>query len=580
MKDSNNKSELEDIKIKRGKLAVCSKKLINAGFTKVQAEIMCAAIAIRDEEDETEIVDTIDPQKMAKKVTKITGLSMGKFTSLIRIIKSKKGQKVGAAGILPFKIELPMKNLNRLQTKFEKLITSEQEWLTAEEFQKRSQYAQQMKKTDSIKLTDEEFIKELEENVKSIITDNSELSSDEIEEKIFDYIIPNNKKIWVDSSTVVGKANFGMNNIIKAPITLAREMVQTYRLRNRDGTYRTEKHFKPYSELKKAVEGVEKVYMIIEHRDSWVVMDTVGCVRDLYADDKTRSIRGMGYFVESKLPAVVLNALKNEEPFGVSIGFMAELGPAGTFKGIHYDYTQMEMILDHLAICIDSIPRCPTDQCGINVGEKITVDSTKFTIIKKDDYYYNINDILYKSEKIKKMTTDGFKDPKTGQVAGDEPDIFVEMLGKLRKYLAGINDTDKTSSMEDQMLKIFGEKKNMKEEEFKDALLKKDSEIGVLSDMLKEMKIKEILGVSKLYTDAQLKEKSLMELKVISELASEFNPSDKKPAVIPITGKDADKIKDEEDKKYERIDPRAIFADVSKNFMLDAFLAENFGDKD
>ena len=155
MKDSNNKSELEDIKIKRGKLSVCTNKLVNAGFTIEQAGIMCAAIAIRDEEDETEIIDTIDPQKMAKKVTKITGLSMGKFTSLIRIIKSKKGQKVGAAGILPFKIELPMKNLNRLQTKFEKLITSEQEWLTAEEFQKRSQYAQQMKKADSIELTDD-----------------------------------------------------------------------------------------------------------------------------------------------------------------------------------------------------------------------------------------------------------------------------------------------------------------------------------------------------------------------------------------------------------------------------------------
>ncbi|GAF91158.1 unnamed protein product, partial [marine sediment metagenome] len=255
MDDNNDKREVEDVKIKRGKLAVCTRKLVTAGFTKEQAGIMCASIAIRDE-DESELVDTepsderiaakikifheehpewehdqvvaaahawcrehkgdtIDAaieitkkQNPAKELARVTGISLKRFATLIRVIKSKKGQKVGAAGILPFKIELPMKNLNRLQTKFERVITAEREWLTAEELQKRSQYAKQMKKEDSIEQTDEEFTKELEDDIGSIIDLNPESTLNELEGMIFDYLKPNKPKtkIWVDSPAFVGKA--------------------------------------------------------------------------------------------------------------------------------------------------------------------------------------------------------------------------------------------------------------------------------------------------------------------------------------------------------------------------------------
>ena len=105
--------------------------------------------------------DAIKEGIPSREIGRLSGISMRKFSSLIRLIKSKKGLKIGHAGILPFKVELPQKNLNRLQTKLERLVTEEAKYLTAEQEEQRSQYATYMKKQD----TEENFTIELEDDM-------------------------------------------------------------------------------------------------------------------------------------------------------------------------------------------------------------------------------------------------------------------------------------------------------------------------------------------------------------------------------------------------------------------------------
>lgn len=547
------------------------------------------------------LIGGIKQQKSSRETGRFAGISMRKFATLVRLIKSKKSLKIGHAGTLPFKIELPMKNLNRLQTKLERFITSEASWLTSEQFQQRSQYATFIKKRDA--MTDEEkeefdkkFTEQLEEDIKLILGLSEDKTPDEKEEVILDYLTPMELRntIWVDSVVEFGKPNFGLNNIIKAPVILAKEMVQEYHFRNADGSTRIEKHFKDYNELKKAVAGIDRLYMIVEHKDSWLYGDTIGCVRQIIADDKLRCIRGMGYFTANSLPVPLKDALDNGLTFGVSIGFMAELGEGGNFNGEIYDYIQKNIQLDHLAICVDSTPRCPIEECGINVKKDEYTDNTEFTLIKKNEYYYNIKSIILDNKETIKnknqeeilgdiMQEDGFKDPKSGKVIGPEPEDQEQMLTLLRKWLAGVTDPDVKSSIKDQIIKLFGDNIEMVDnKEFETVLALKDTQIDSMQKMLKKILKREVLSFTDKYSDADLDVMSLEKLEVLSEVVSDPKiRKDVKAEIIPIAGEDAEEEEVSEDpmRKPERIDPKSIFLDTNKGFMLDAFLGVNFGEE-
>lgn len=644
-----------DIKLKRGKYDVCLKKLRFMGIPDNDAKIICGSQLFGDEIgnstfdpestqlltllDKEEIIDDIKPsdecvsakisifhnehpewshdqvvgaahgwcrshgnkihdikdaierQRTSNEIGRLAGISMRKFASLIKIIKTNKSLKFGHMAMIPFKIELPQKNLNRLQTKLERLVTEEEKYLTAEQLQQRSQYAKFMKKHDTDKeISDEKFIKQLEEDIKLILGLNENKTPEEKEDIIMDYLTPMEMRnlIWVDSQTELGDPILGMNNIIKVPIILAKEMIQEYRFKNKDGSIRVEKHFKDYNELKKAISGLDILYMLIEHHDSWNYGDSIGCVRQIVADEKNRTIRGMGYFKKNSLPPSLLKILENGEPFGVSIGFLAELGEGGKFNGKDYDFVQKNIILDHLAICIDSTPRCPIGECGGNIDEEKGTKNPQFTLINKTDNYYNIKDIIFDNKETIKninqeeilgdnMQEDGFKDPSSGKVAGDEPEIFEQMLGKLRKYLAGVTDPDTKASLKDQIIKLFGDNKNMVDEkELKDSLAAKDDRTDKMEKMLRKIYIKEIKSFSNRYSDADLDSMSLEKLEIVSEIVSDpkIRSTDKKAEILPIKGKDTEEKKTVEGPN--RIDPKSLFYDTNKEFMMDSFLAVNF----
>ena len=511
----------------------------------------------------------------ATPLKRTSSISLRKFATLIKLIQTKKALKIGHAGILPFKIELPQKNLNRLQTKLEKLVTEETKLLTAEQQEQRAQYAKYMKKSDSI-----DIIPEIEKNIEFIIDNNTPIDA---ENDIINYLTPSEFKdhIWVDSGVEFGKINTGMNNIIKVPIILAKEGIQEYQFQNDDGSIRKEYHLKSYPELKKAIRGLDVLHMIIEHKELWNYGDAVGCVRQIVADPKLRAIRGMGYFKKDSIPKYLLDILTNGLPFGVSIGFLAEKGEGGEFDGKTYDYIQKNMQLDHLAICIDSTPRCSLPDCGGNIEKFEAGDNIEFTVIKKSDYYYNINNIIFDSkETIEKIPQEEILGENqhmddTEDAKPDKPEDQEEMLGKLKAWLEAMHP-DKKSSIKDEIIKLFGDSKNMDEKEYVDALAKKDTEINNLSDRFKKIYIKEIKSFSNKFSDAKLDEMSLTKLEMLVDLVSDPDiRKEKKAEVLPMKGEDK---KDAEQKdKPKRINPSEVFSDINKEFIMDSFIASNFG---
>jgi len=543
---------------------------------------------------------------------RVRSISLTKFSTLLRIIKNKIPLKVGHMAQGTMQPILPMKNFNKLQTKLEKLFTEESKYLTAEEQARRAQYAKFIRKDSVIPSKWEDATEVIGKEMYDFVQTVQDKSDDEKEQLLFDYLTNPTlvEEGWVNSEVGVGKANTGMNNIIKAPIILAVEMVQKYKFKDVNGEEREEYHFKPYEELKDSIRGLDKLFMILEHADEWEMGDTLGCVRDLRADPKieledgsvVRGIRGMGYFVESKLPVVVLDALRNEKTISVSIGFVADLASGGTFNGQKYDFTQRNIILDHLAICVDSIPRCPEDKCGVNVKEKMMTDGENFTLKYKPNYYYDIKDLYTTDSKDESSLTnikeenistgdgmeDSFPDEKSGLTAGGETPDFEAFLSGLRKFMGGVTDPDEKATLRRRILRTIeltdagkteseeekGEQE-MDEKEFQDAIAAKDAEIENLkkknAELIEEKrqdKIKEIRSLSDAYTEDELGGKNLEQLSLLADAVSRFKPSEVKPPVVPIAPKSEELKKEVEDSDVTREKPSEIFANISKDFNL------------
>lgn len=570
---------------KATKEALCyerKKKILKANHPKWSEDKINTAARLACTGDSS-IVEQIKKVSGSKSATgggyygigRVANISLRKIASVVKAIKTKGTQKVGHMGMAPFLTSLPQKSLNRLQTKLEQLLTEEQKFLTAEQRQQRSQYAVTMKKRD----TDEIIELIGEENMK--------------------YLLDNEQAFVYDQLEILN-ANTGLNNIIKAPIVLAKEIVQEYVFKEPSGSKRTEHHFKPFMELAKSIETLAELPMIIEHKDSWEDDEVIGYVKEFAADEKLRAIRGTGYFYESRLPKILLDALKNGDVVAVSIGFMAELGGSGLWNGLVYDHTQENIILEHLAICLSSVPRCPTEMCGVNLGDNDTIDSEKFTIINKDNYYYNIQELLsdsketrIESKNIKKsiksdnMPDDSFTDPKSGNGPVDNyPKDFEVMLGRLKRYINGESDLIKPNFAKQMISEILhmtddeGEEEitdseegeDMEQEEFEDAIAKKDEEIASLKIIVKDSLINEI----KEFTTKEEQEKLDLEdacidkLKIIRDAVTVLKPVKEEPDVLPTESK-SEKKKEMEDagaapsekKKYDTSD---MFAKTNEEF--------------
>lgn len=499
-------------------------------------------------------IGIIGGKLVAGNIERVSNISLKKISQVIKLIKTKKSLKVGHAGILPMLSALPMKNLNRLQTKLEKLFTQEARFLTHEQQEQRSRYAKMIKKKDSVSITDQlEFT----------------------------------------------KINAGMQNIIKAPVILAKEMVQPYHIMDENGIERTEYHFKPYEELKMAVEGLDELPMIVEHQDYFGDEDIIGHVKQIVADDELRVIRGMGYFYERKLPPRLSDILKEHKTVGVSIEFLAELDGGGIFNGEEYNYTQRNIVLENLAVCLDSIPRCPLGSCGVNLTDtenttEIPKD-TQFTIINKNNHYYNINKTIEETRKNNTELTkksdsmeDSFPEPETGKVAGYEPKEFEVMLSRLRNFFGGgtseLINKDMAKQKISEILHMTDSKEgkevdepdtsngdnDMDEKEFQDAIALKDARIEELEKVVKETLKDDIKNFSDKYKDSELDESNIHDLKVIKDAVTRYQLPKEEAEVLPVESKE--ELKDDlKEKKAKRQDSSEMFTKINEEFDMTSF---------
>lgn len=555
--------------------------------------VVAAAIGWCKQRRQDAIIQTPE-QKLTEEGVHTRNISLSRFKTVIKTIKSKKGMKVPGMGFLPLKTELPMKNLNRLQTKLEKLFTLEQRFLTLEELLKRARYMILMKKDSEVEETLGDYIYDF---LTSVAEEYPIIKEEAFLKELIDEITERRDSYFIMENIQLQHFNDGLNNIIKKPVIMAREMIQQYE----NGKV---KHFKPYDELKKAIAGITEMPIIIEHQDDITERNTVGWVKELRADDEIRGLKGTVYLTESKLPEPVLEHIRKGIVVPVSIGFFSKLGDGGTWNGQNYDYTQEDIILNHLAIIVNTVARCPTGYCGINLDsvdlDEKTIDDTQDTIISKDNYFINICKLLHDSNETikikitnqkviedKKMENDSFPDPKSGKIAGNEPEDLEAILTKLRKFMAGIPIEDAKVTMS-RILNAFKDsigENQMDEKEVKaleDSIAQKDSELEDLKkkiedseETIAEYKEKErkaladsIKTFTDKYTDEELDGMKKDKLEIIQDAITRFQPSmDKPDEVLPKGSKPEPKIREDSRKKF---DTRRLHDDVNKEYDLSA----------
>lgn len=629
--------------MQRGVHANCINRLLFMGFDRIRAEVICASQFFSQNKDEMNIdfvdaeinlneiiqsykekhsdwlhddiiaasvsnerqlikedaIKSVAEAKGIIEVERVANISLSKFVTLVKNIKSKKGMKVGGMGVLPFKTGLPMKNLNRLQTKLEKLFTEEQKWLTMEELLKRNRYMTVMKKGDS-EPKEDSLGDIIFDYIESVIKANTGISPEWILKEIVDEIQVRRDSYWVSSPITITRVNDGLNNIIKCPVILAREMIKLYE----GGKV---KHFASFKELELAVEGLDKLPAVIEHQDEVDDVNRVGWIKELRADSELKGIRGVAYLVESKLPVEVRKALSSGIPFPVSIGFFCRLGDAGVWNGKEYDASQEGIILHHLAICVASTARCPTGYCGLNLDSIDGINDSKVTILNKGDYFINICKLLSLQETNKQTISktneeiemqDSFKfniEPNpSGTIAGNEPKDLEAFLTKLRKFMAGQPLEEAKVTMA-RMLSAFKDSiqsdETMEQKEIDklvaDAVESKNAELAKLLEdsekdkkELEELKEKERLRLvdsvksfTDKYSEDELKEMSLEKLEIVEDATIRFQPSyDKPDATLPVKGKEAQEKMKKDSGRYRRKDPRELYEDINKDFDLSGLM--------
>lgn len=157
---------------KLGKYKNCKKKLARYGLSETEQEIACARFLIGDDEWEVEarkkIKTGFEIKKPEKPKTPEQKKSLKGRLERLKALWSEytpaggKGAGVEEPGkrrpvkTVPLSAQLPLyqpwrglKSQHRLQTKLERIQTSEEKFLTHEQLQKRSQYAVAIKKRDS-----------------------------------------------------------------------------------------------------------------------------------------------------------------------------------------------------------------------------------------------------------------------------------------------------------------------------------------------------------------------------------------------------------------------------------------------
>lgn len=621
-----NKEEVtskDGMKLRKGAYANCVKKLKNAGFSEGDARILCGKMLVQTTDpnikeakylptefpldllrnkpsmlyDAEEILELLDSKTVSEYISccmekhkdygkdKCIAIAMelkreGKLTDDIGDpsafeIKKKKKKKPGEEEeeepeekIVKMKEpqekritkgkksmmmppEAPLRSFKSPHrfTLFKKLQTEEQIWKTQEELQSRASYARMVKK------------KEIQ---------GKDLPHVELP---YSFVCDANLGKFTISQIRDNKGKFA-GKVLVSNVVLAREMIQLYK--DEYNPYLVRSHFKSYEELEKSIKGLDMLVTTIEHPPSfedWIKKIPMGCVRNIHADPKDRSIKGKVYLLADKLSEETIQDIVDGKIIGVSIGFMANIDGPGVFKDKHYDHAQRDFQYDHLAICLKSIPRCPPGQCGINIDSEDSEEIPVYTFISNQDNYSNIE---IEETRLKNINNEIKKsvDMEDGKF---EPEDLKALIARLRAFLQNLSIEERKAALQPLFKSI--KKSDVKmDEESKKAIEMKDSTIKELTEKLEKEKnlnavivkqlrdssIKEIKKFGK-HEDSELEKMNLKILKATEDALKRFAPKPAKDAIVLPKLEDKDKP---EEGKPKRIDPRTIFQDTTKNFKM------------
>lgn len=195
------------------------------------------------------------------------------------------------------------------------------------------------------------------------------------------------------SSVLVGKGSQLNNHRLKVPVILAKEMVQHYHKSEFPSFIQDQfpegsefiPVLKPYEELKKAIVGIEKLPINLDHHwvdDPLSDVGIVGHVQDLKACDERRLIHGVAYIDSRKLSPSLVNRIKTGLIVDVSIGGSTMFSGGGVFDGKKYVLKQINLKLNHLASLEHDPGRCPAGICGLNMDSAKNISGDLSAILK------------------------------------------------------------------------------------------------------------------------------------------------------------------------------------------------------
>ena len=200
-----------------------------------------------------------------------------------------------------------------------------------------------------------------------------------------------------------GKTN-RLNNVLKVPVTLVAEMVQTYHidelpwLKSKVGKdIQAVKVFKPYEELVKALKDLEdrnvkQIPFVMPHSSATFLSDQIptnakgwlkdsikdsevkGYIKDFSLDETNHKLKGWAYLPISQHDKEFIDQLERGEVINVSIGFICDFDYGGTFNGQQYALTQRNIQIGHLAGLVHARGKCPSGLCGLNQDAEKVVE--------------------------------------------------------------------------------------------------------------------------------------------------------------------------------------------------------------
>jgi hypothetical protein len=284
-------------------------------------------------------------------------------------------------------------------------------------------------------------------------------------------------------------------NILRVPIVLAKEMV--YRYDNYDA-------FRPREELKAVAAYLKGVPVTRGHPAEKIVTDrseVLGCAVDAeFEDDELRVVLEIS-------DKDLIADIKSGELKGVSPGHFSRLdrSASGEYEGAHYDVTQRDIYIDHIAIVAEG--RCSTeDGCGIGLNTECGVDSTKKKQKEDETGRMVSKDILGKLNMALKLAEKLEDKALKEKLEELKKALMEEEEEQAKKKEGDAKEEVKTKELDEAMKKVTEERDGLRVE--LDAIVKEEKkklidEMKSLQDVKSEDTLKE-MSLDSLKSDLEL----------------------------------------------------------------------------